>query len=69
MGKIRGEAYHAYWQDQNGKHLNRWGHGALCQPLEESRCRAGDLLEHCWCGTHIGILVWDIVKHRKVDNV
>lgn len=56
VGKENGGwgTHHADWQDQDGKHLDGWGHGALCQPLEEPRSRAGDLLKHCWCGTHIG---------------
>lgn len=54
MMRIKGGAYHAYWQDQDGEDLNRRGHGALCQPLQEAGCRAGSLLKHLWRGTHIG---------------
>lgn len=55
VGEMVGGAYHADWQDQDGKHLDGWGHGALCQPLEEAGCRAGSLLKHLWCGTHIEV--------------
>lgn len=50
------EAYHADGQDQDGEDLHRRGHGALCQPLQEAGCRAGSLLKHLWCGTHIGCM-------------
>lgn len=53
--RVGGEAYHAHGQDQDGEDLDRGRHGALCEPLEEPRRGAGDLLKHCWCRTHIGV--------------